>query len=155
MRVDQKRSVIIMPGLVPIDVATIDAAAMTAAIAAAERSGDMSPVWTLVGDLLAKAPGLPRDHVLAVVLFTFAMDAAESGDTATKRTCLQTMREHCSRKAIDQAVIAGLLGKAGRQGWLFATAYDELATRIERLPENHPARALFVLIERRREAVEI
>lgn len=140
-----------MTGFAPIDVATIDAASMAAAIADAERSGDMNPVWTLVGDLTAASPGLPRDQVLAVVLFTLAMDAAESGRDALSRTFTQTMREHCTRSAINHAVLAGLLGNAARQGWLHAPAYDDLAARINRLPQNHLARALFVLIERRPE----
>lgn len=142
-----------MNALAPIDVATIDHATMAAAIATADRSGDMNPVWTIVEDLATTSSALPRDHVLAVVLFTLAMDAAETGHDALRRTFLQTMREHCTRRAIDQAVLAGLLGKGGRQGWLHAAAYDELALRIDRLPNNHPARLLLVVIERREPAI--
>ncbi|MPZ79686.1 MAG: hypothetical protein GEV28_04525 [Actinophytocola sp.] len=140
-----------MSGLVPITFETINAQEMIAAIEQAERTGDMGPVWTLVEHLVAQSPGLTRDHVLAVVLFKHAMDAAESGEDVAERTFLQTMREHCSRKAIDQAVLGTLLGSAAKQGWLGATAYDELAERINRLPAGHQARAMFALIHRRRE----
>lgn len=134
-------------GLVPIDIATIEATAMTAAITTADQTGDMTPVWTLVEHL--QSPNLSRDHVLAIALFTLSMNAAKSRDHGAERRFLQTMREHCTRRAIDNAVIGVVLSTGGKQGWLDATAYDDLAERVARLRDGHPARVLFAVIERR------
>jgi hypothetical protein len=145
-----------MRDLVPISVAGLDAREMAAAIEEAERTGDMSPVWTIIKTLLTESPGwarqprLPRDHLLALALFTLSMDAGHAADEASQTLFLRTMREHCSRKAINSAVTGSLLGTAARQGgWLDGPVYDDLAARISQLPDDHPARAMFAMVQRR------
>lgn len=131
--------------VVPIDVDSIDRPAMLTAIAQANAARDLAPVWQLVQPLL-DGVRLPREHVLAMVLFQLSMDAADAGDHLQEATLLQQMRESCSRAAIDNAIRNALLGIGARQGWLDVQPYQQLAEQINRLPENHPARLLFATI---------
>ena len=138
-----------MNDLVPVDIAAIGAAEMRAAIAQSEHTKDMTAVWDLLQPVVADTARLSAGHVLALVLFTLAMGAAKNGDESGRHVFLQTMRENCSRPAIDSAVLSTLLRTAADQnGWLDPAAYDDLAVRITRLPETHKARLLFATIQR-------
>jgi hypothetical protein len=139
-----------MNRLPAVDIASTDGNEMIAAIAKAERDNDLASVWQLLRPLLEQSPQLPRDHLLALVLFSLSMAAAEAHQTRARTVFLQTMREHCSRRAINRAVLSTLLSLGARQGWLSEEAYDDLTARIDELPAGHPARLHLVTIERRK-----
>ncbi len=135
--------------VVAIDLEEITRSQMRAAIAKAEQSRDLGPVWELLTPQLAQTPPTQHQYVLAMVLFKLSMQAAGAGHHADKRLFLRTMRENCSFEAIDHAVISNLLRKAALQGgWLAAPAYDDLLQRVERLPDDHLFRILSATVRR-------
>jgi hypothetical protein len=138
-----------MSGVVPLDVERIDLPTMLTAIAQADAARDMTPVWRLIQPLIEESR-LPRQHVLAMVLFRLSMNAADTADHRAEAILLQRMRENCSTAAIESAVLSGLLNLGSRQGWLASDPYQQLADRINQLPDGHPARLLFATISRGR-----
>ncbi len=135
--------------LVAIDLEEITRSQMRAAIAKAEQSRDLGPVWELLTPQLAQTPPTQQEHVLAMVLFKLSMEAAAVGHHADKQLFMRTMRENCSFEAIDRAVISNLLRQAALQGgWLAAPAYDDLLQRVERSPDGPLLRILSVTVRR-------
>jgi hypothetical protein len=135
--------------MVAIDLEEITRSQMRAAIAKAEQSRDMGPVWELLTPQLAQTPHPQHEYVLAMVLFKLTMEAAAAGHHADERLFLRTMRENCNLDAVDHAVISNLLRKAAQQGgWLTAPAYDDLLQRVERLPHDHIMRILSATVRR-------
>lgn len=132
----------------PITFETIRGRDLARAIEGAERTGDMGPVWKIV-DHVAAESGLSQDTMLAIVLFKLAVDAGEAGDIATRDRYLQDIARWCSRDAVENATLGGMLGSARKQGWLPGPVYDQLADRVEQLPADHLAHELFAGIERR------
>ncbi len=153
-RYSGRGDVVTGPVVVAIDLDTVSAPAMRAAIAESDQTGDLIAVWKLLEPQLEQAPHLHPVTVLAMALFTLSMDAARHRNYADEHLFLQTMRENCDSKPRQDAIRSVLLNDAIRQGWWLDEApYTALAALIAPLSDSHQARLLFAMV-RRRETTE-